>query len=73
MAKIEQFSGILQSVDTEKRELVLAVQVVPPEPETADRTFKYDLSGWSEDAFFERLGTRCYAKTVDSIIKEFSY
>ena len=73
MAKIEQHSGFLQGVDTEKHELVLAVQVVPPEPETADKTFKYDLAGWSEEAFLERLGTRCYAKTVDGVIKELSY
>lgn len=69
MARIEQVVGFTRSVDTDKKELVLAIQIVPSEPDTRDESYLYDLPDMTEDRFIELIGKRVTCTISGGIIK----
>ena len=70
MAKIEMVSGILRSVDTDNNQLVLAIQVVPPEPQTEDHGYSFDLPDMDEERWLVFVGTGVECTVSDNVVKK---
>lgn len=70
MPKIELIGGFLRSVDTDNEQLVLAIQVQPPEPETEDHTYSFDPSDFDNNQWLNLVGSFVNFTMVDNVAKK---
>lgn len=73
MAKIEIIRGFLRSVDTDNQQLVLAIQVVPPEPETDDHSYSFDLPNLGDKQWLDFVGNNVSCTVSDGVVKKIGW
>ncbi len=68
MAVIKEVWGKLVSVDTDRKQISFAVQANPPEPQTYEEIYQYQLDEWTDEMFMDAVGFPIRAVVKDDSV-----